>query len=353
MHRSRRRLIACAAPLLAACAADLARHRGTPLTELARSLGVCATTYAVIKGGRILAPVAVSGCSDRPPPPTDAIFQAASLTKPVVASAVLRLVLSGQLELQAPVSRYLPQGYLHFHSVLARRPGDPSDRVAHETLARMPLGTLLNHTSGLPNWSARPMVPAFAPGARWQYSGEGYMVLQAVIEAVTGQSFERFMQDSVFEVCGMHDTSLTRPASKAARMQTGVAGWLSPSPARFETPVAAASLYTTAEDYARFMAEFLADARRVVLTMSAPVTADAALGLEWSFGWGVERTARGVVLWQWGNNPGFRSFAMLLPESGDGFVVLTNGERGLAMAVPIADAVLPGSHPAFRFRMLG
>jgi hypothetical protein len=47
MHRSRRRLIACAAPLLAACASDLSRHRGTSLTERARSLGVCATPYAV------------------------------------------------------------------------------------------------------------------------------------------------------------------------------------------------------------------------------------------------------------------------------------------------------------------
>jgi CubicO group peptidase (beta-lactamase class C family) len=353
MHRSRRRLIACAAPLLAACATDLARHRGTPLTELAHSLDVCATTYAVIKGGRILAPVAVSGCSDHPPPPTDAIFQAASLSKPVVASAVLRLVLSGQLELQAPVSRYLPQGYVHFHSVLARRPGDPSDRVAPASLAGMPIATLLNHSSGLPNWSARPMVPAFAPGARWQYSGEGYMLLQAVIEAVTGQSFERFMQATVFGPSGMRDTSLTWPASQAARVQAGRAGLMSPRPARFESPVAAASLYTTAEDYARFIAAFLADPRRVALTMAAPVTVDAALGLEWGHGWGIERTPRGVVLWQWGNNPGFRAFAMVSPESGDGFVVFTNGERGLAMALPIADEVLPGDHPAFGFRMLG
>jgi len=346
-------MIACAAPLLAACASDLTRHRGTPLAELARSLGVCAATYATLRGGRVQAPIALSGCADGPSPPTDAIFQAASLTKPVVANAVLRLVLSGQLDLRAPVSRYLPRGYVHFHSVLARRPGDPSDLMDAGALSRLPLGTLLNHTSGLPNWSAKPMAPDTAPGARWKYSGEGYMLLQAVVEAVGGQPFERVMAATVFEPSGMRDSSLTFPAAEAARTQAGQSGVLSPRPARFESPVAAASLYTTAEDYARFLAAFLADARLVATAMSVPVPADADLGLEWGYGWGIERTARGATLWQWGNNPGFRAFAMVSPESGDGFVVLTNSERGMAMAVPLAQEVLPGEHPAFRFRMVG
>jgi CubicO group peptidase (beta-lactamase class C family) len=65
------------------------------------------------------------------------------------------------------------------------------------------------------------------------------MVLQAVVEAVSAQPFERAMAATVFGPTGMRDSSLTWPAAEAARTQAGRAGVLSPRPARFETPVAA------------------------------------------------------------------------------------------------------------------
>ena len=94
--------------------------------------------------------------------------------------------MAGQLELDAPVSRYLPGGYRHYHSVLARRPGDASDLVPAEVLAPMTVASLLNHSAGLPNWSPGALSPAAVPGRRWQYSGEGYVLLQSVMEAASG-----------------------------------------------------------------------------------------------------------------------------------------------------------------------
>lgn len=95
---------------------------------------------------------------------------------------MLRQVLAGRLDLQAPVSTWLPAGDRHFHSALARGPADASHTTPPEVLARIPLASLLNHSSGLPNWSRQPLQPAFAAGSRWQYSGEGYQVLQAALE---------------------------------------------------------------------------------------------------------------------------------------------------------------------------
>lgn len=344
---------AAIAPILTSCATDFPRYKSASLSELAANLGICSATYATLKAGKVQNVAVVSGCQNSELPPVDSVFQAASLTKPVVAYAALQLALAGQLDLHSPVSRFLPRGYTHFHSVLARSEGDRSDLVSASTLSAIPLVSLLNHTSGLPNWSDSSMVLAFVPGGGWQYSGEGYMLLQSVIEAVAGQSFAGFVDSQVFRPLGMRQSSLVWKEEFAARAQTGASGMWSPRPARFNSPAAAASLYTTAEDYAVFLSAFLANERLAALTQSAPVNVNPSLGLEWGYGWGIERSARGANLWQWGNNPGFRSFAMFSPTSGDGFVVFTNNDRGMAMAVPLAYDVLPTEHNAFRFSMVG
>jgi hypothetical protein len=66
-------------------------------------------------------------------------------------------------------------------------------------------------------------------------------------------------------------------------------------------------------------------------------------------GSGIEDSEGGPCIWQWGNNPGYRSFAMASVTSKDGFVILTNSERGMPLAASLAHSVLPTEHNAFRF----
>lgn len=346
---TRRQLLlasAAASPLLASCAADLTRYQGRPVAEVASELGVCAAAFATLRAGKAQ-PTEVAGrCSVAP----DAVFEAASLTKPAVAYGALRLVLAGQLDLQAPVSQYLPQGYVHYQHALRRAPGDASDTVPASTLARIPVASLLNHTSGLPNWTGGALAPAFDPGQRWRYSGEGYVLLQAVMEVVTGVPIAPWMDAQVFAPLGMHDSSLVWKSAYAGRAMHADGG---ASGVTWRQPVAAASLYTTAGDFARLLAAFVSDEKLCALALSAPVVADKDLSLEWGYGWGIERTQAGPLLWQWGNNPGFRNFAMVSPTTRDGFVLLTNSDRGMALAAPLAQRVLPGEHPVFRSSLLG
>lgn len=346
---TRRQLLlasAAASPLLASCAADLTRYQGRSVVEVASELGVCAAAFAALRAGKAQ-PTEVAGhCGVAP----DAVFQAASLTKPAVAYGALRLVLAGQLDLQAPVSQYLPQGYVHYQHALRRAPGDASDTVPASTLARIPVASLLNHTSGLPNWTGGALAPAFDPGQRWRYSGEGYVLLQAVMEAVTGVPIAPWMDAQVFAPLGMHDSSLVWKSAYAGRAMHADGG---ASGVTWRQPVAAASLYTTAGDFARLLAAFVSDEKLCALALSAPVVADKDLSLEWGYGWGIERTQAGPLLWQWGNNPGFRNFAMVSPTTRDGFVLLTNSDRGMALAAPLAQRVLPGEHPVFRSSLLG
>lgn len=350
MHLDRRRFLLAGAglPFLASCASDITRLREKPPEQLAMDLGVCSAAYVALRAGTPGSPVALSGCADSQVR-LGTIFQAASLTKPVVAFSALRLALAGQLDLDAPVSRYLPDGYRHFHSPLRRAPGDAYDLVPTSSLRRVSTVQLLNHSSGFPNWSGGPLTFETEPGARWGYSGEGFVLLQAVIEAITRTDLAAYVEREVFQPLGMLDSSLVWQDDFEKRAASGgtTFGWQ--HQLRFGRAVAAASMYTTAADYARFMAALLASPQVLLLTVSRPIDVDRALGLQWGFGWGIENAPGGPYLWQWGNNPGFRTFAMASLTSKDGFAVFTNSASGMPLAASIAQRVLPADHTAFRF----
>lgn len=329
-------------PFLASCANDLMALRDRPPQVLAKELGLGAAAYAALGAGKPVAAVALAG-------QPDAIFQAASLTKPVVALAALRLVQAGRLELDAPVSRYLPGGYKHFHNALRRAPGDAFDLLPASTLARVTVAQLLNHSSGFPNWSSGRLSFKSEPGERWGYSGEGYVLLQNVIEAITQADLAGYLERHLFAPLGMGDTSLVWRDSFGARAVGGSMLLGIQQRVRFHSAVAASTLYTTAADYARFMAAVLADDAVLALILSRTVETDKPLGLRWGLGWGIEQSAGGPCIWQWGNNPGFRAFAMANVVSKGGFVVLTNSENGMPLAASIAHAILPAEHNAFRF----
>jgi CubicO group peptidase (beta-lactamase class C family) len=342
-----------ASPFLFSCATDLSRFSEEPIPALAARLGVCAATYATLTAGKPNPPVVVSGCLPAPAVHADAIFQAASLTKPVIAFVAMKLVKEGKLDLNAPVSRYLPDGYTHRQNPFGGAGAPNIDLLPASTLERIPVATLLNHSSGLPNWTSGVLAPEFEPGERWQYSGEGYLLLQAVISVVTGQNIESYVSRYVFEPLGMRHSRLRLTEEIRERIVSGTSwfGWSRQFD--FNEPNAAASLYTTAADYAKLLSALLEDTTLLSLTLTNPITTDPQLGLAWGYGWGIETADGGPYLWHWGNNPGYRAFAMVSASSGDGYVLLTNRENGMPLAASLARATIPAKHGVFRFHMLG
>ena len=355
MPISRREFLVAGAitPFLSSCATNLSKFSEEPLPALAARLGVCAATYVTLDAGKPNNTVVLSGCSSARPIHAEAMFQAASLTKPVVAFVALTLVRDGKLDLSAPVSRYLPDGYIHRQNPFGGANARQVDLVPASTLAGIPVATLLNHSSGLPNWTKGALVPEFVPGERWQYSGEGYVLLQAVISAVTGQGIEAFVSKYVFDPLGMRHSRLRLTEDLREQVVNGASwfGW--DSQFDFREPNAAASLYTTTEDYAKLLSALLADTTLLSLTLANPVPTEPELGLAWGYGWGIETAAGGPYLWHWGNNPGFRAFAMVSASSRNGYVLFTNSERGMPLAASLARSTIPAEHGVFRFHMLG
>lgn len=195
----------------------------------------------------------------------DSVFWIASMTKPITATAILMLQDEGKLRGTDPVAKYLPE---------FARLKTPSGRPADLTLAQ-----LLTHTSGLgeatgpaaqrartladlvPLWLAAPM--QYEPGAQWKYTQSGINAAARIVEVVSGQSFDAFLQARLFDPLGMKDTTFYPTDAQRARLATAYAknretGALEPVPPRPEfgprdrPPQGNGGLYSTAPDYARF-----------------------------------------------------------------------------------------------------
>ncbi len=331
-----------------------AQQPASPLLQsLAAAHHVCAAALAVIRHQQLQSVEVASGCDPALPLDADSVFEAASLGKPVFAYAVLKLAQQGRLDLDRPLVEHLPEGYLHRQNPFDTRPTARTDAVTDPRLGLVTARMVLNHTSGLPNWSNGPLHFDFDPGSRWQYSGEGYLLLQRVVEQVSGQPLQDFMRAQVFEPLGMPHSAYVRRADADGTLVPSIAADGTPRKLKpFAVAVAPASLYTSAADYGRFMAALLGDAALLERITAAPVPVSEAPALEWGLGWGIENTAGGRFIWQWGHNPGYRSFAMASASGGDGFVLLTDSDEGQSLAEPIAAALLPGPHPLVGFPML-
>jgi CubicO group peptidase (beta-lactamase class C family) len=263
----------------------------------------------------------------------DTLFQAASLSKPVFAYVVLELIDQGALELDRPLTRYWPNQFALDDPLL--------DRVT----ARHVLG----HTTGWPNW--RPaggrLRRTLAPGERFGYSGEGHVYLQQVVEHLTGESLATLAQRRVFDRFGMLHSSFAG-VPVAAHIATGHDGDGAPldsEPA--EHPNAASSLLSTPIDFARFMSALLVrlDASATLGEMMQPqVSVDDRV--DWGLGWGLELHRARRACWQWGDNSGYKSFAIAELGSGAGTVIMTNGDGGRMLYTEVVRALLGPDQPA-------
>jgi CubicO group peptidase (beta-lactamase class C family) len=185
----------------------------------------------------------------------ETIFEAASLTKPLFAYYVIKLVDQGLLSLDRPLAGYLPA------AEIVKILGHPLEEEGfhREWLEKITARHVLSHSSGFPHGeTGKPFPLAFEPGTKWKYSAQGYSYLQRVVEHLKGDTLDKLMQKEVLDPLAMTRSCMVwKPASETAMASGhGLLG----RPEAFHKCTkahAAASLYTTAEDYAKFVCAVL------------------------------------------------------------------------------------------------
>ena len=251
-------------------------------------------------------------------------FQAASLSKQVTAILTFKMAEEGLVDLNQPIAEVYQS---------PRLKDDPF-------YFKVTLSHLLTHTSGLPNWSDDLRLD-FVPGSNWQYSGEGYNMIAKVLESQTGKTLEELSQEKVFGPLGMSLTSFDQSTSE--NLVAGHSESEVPTKKRISKVNAAASLITTASDYAKlvkaaFFGDFLnAESKALLTNKGAQIVSwdGEATKLGWTHGIGFEETKEGQILWQWGDNNYHRGLLIIDHTKQKVLIYLTNSQNGLSIAAPL------------------
>jgi CubicO group peptidase (beta-lactamase class C family) len=340
--------------------ADLTTHLDTQIPPLLSASGVPGLSIAIVSQARLAWSRAfgLKNAASKAPANTDTLFEAGSISKTVLAYAVMKLHEKGVLDLDAPLTRYVSERWI------------AGDSRFDQLTARQ----VLSHTTGLPNWRSpqQPLDIQFDPGTRWQYSGEGYSYLQLVVAHLTGHvsatscetmfdglrvcetDIDAYLRTNLLRPFGMPSSRYVWDDTLADRMADPHDEQGSPLTRSRATPVlaaryaAAGGLSTTPTEYARFLIEVLdprpSDAFRLTRAnrneMIRPqVKVDDASS--WALGWQILHQKNGDLLSHGGDNPGFKAFVLASAERKAGYVILTNGEKGMDVIGPLVNGDTP------------
>src|SRR5580704_13416510 len=337
-----------------------AAHTGATILELERDVpelmkkdGVPGIAIALIRNGKTtwVHGFGMKEATKDQPVTGETVFEAASLSKPVFAYGVLKLVELGKLGLDTPLTTYLPKPYI----------------AGDERLGKITARIVLSHRTGFPNWRGDDgLLPIyFTPGERFSYSGEGYVYLQRVVEQITGKPLNDYMTEAVFRPLGMTSSSYVWRHEFDALTATGHDANGKPVDKWKPTEAGVAStLNTTARDYALFVEAVLDGKGLKAATVREMETSQVALdpdcricvkhepkqlskNLFWGLGWGIERNDGRDEIWHWGDNGAFKAFVMAEPKTKSGIVMFANSENGLELARPIVDEAMGEKSLAF------
>jgi CubicO group peptidase (beta-lactamase class C family) len=278
------------------------------------------------------------------PVKADTVFSVGSLSKPVFAYAALNLCEKEILDLDTPLTDYLPEPYL----------------VDEPYLELITVRKILSHTTGFPNRrpKGKRLKILFTPGERFSYSGEGYVYLGKVIEHLTERTLEDFMREELLEPFGMNSSNYVWSDAYELGANAHDVKGIPHGFSKRKTADPAASLYSNVTDYAKFMCEINNKSKKGNFQISEAMTTkmlepqiNVYFSISWGLGWGIQHTKSGDSFWQWGGinvkQGGFRSFAISSKNQGVGVVILTNSVNGLMICEEIITQVLGGEQPVF------
>ncbi len=266
--------------------------------------------------------VGESDLANHTPMKTDSVFWIASMTKPITATAVMMLLDEGKLSIDDPVGKFLPElahlktadGAEHVVTLkhLLTHSSGLADSTHEEGLAAKTLADLI------PHFPERPL--HFVPGSKWSYSQAGINSLGRIVEVVSGESFDQFLQKRLFDPLAMKDTTFCPTRVQVARLaksyklENGELHEARPmlpesgDPANHQHyPAPNGGLYSTASDYGRFLRmvlnggsldghQYLKPETVKLMTsiQSGTLQTGFTPGNGWGLGWCVVREPQGV-----------------------------------------------------------
>lgn len=259
-------------------------------------------------------------------------FRIGSITKQFTSMAIMQLEAAGRLSVDDPISKHLTD-----------YPKPVADRVT--------IQHLLTHSSGIPSYTepadygtqmTLPFTVAqmiarfkdkpleFEPGSRFKYDNSGYFLLGAIIEKVSGETYEAYLRDHIFGRLGMADSGYDRSnvilKNRAAGYGMRPTGLENAPYLDMGQPYAAGSLYSTVEDLLRWDQALYTTTLVPQASLDRifkPWIAAGAMG-SYGYGWGISTVKGHRAIWHNGGINGFNTYISRFPDDHAVFIWLCN-----------------------------
>jgi len=318
---------------------------GLTLQDAMRRLFIPAVSLSVIGPGNTVQSAAYgAGVSVR------TLFQAASISKLVASVGAVRLVQQGRLDPDQDVNARLRSWHVPPSSLTRTAP------VTLRGLLSMTAGTsvpgylgyepgqplpdLIQILDGAPPANSGPVRVLYHPGSRYAYSGGGSEIAEALMQDVTGAAFATLMADLVLGPAGMADSTFAQPLPRQLEQQAAPGhdnrGAILPGRWRIFPELAAAGLWSTAEDLARLLViigrAWRGEANPLLEQRYARAMITRQGGGPYGLGAAAGGVGRSRVLMKGGQNVGYQCYGLIYPATGQGMVVMTGSDNGTILA---------------------
>ena len=319
---------------------------------------VPSASIAVVRNGTVVLSrgYGVAGLERRTKATPDTLFQAASISKPVTAMAVLRMAQDGRFGLDSPINDLLKSWKVPENSFTAAKKVTVRQLLSHtagisvsgfpgyEAGAALP--NLTQILKGVPPASTPPIVVEAEPGSAYRYSGGGYTILRLLLEETGGAGFTDLMRKMVLTPVGMTHSTFAQPLPPelAKDAASAVDSRERPVPGGWNVypELAPDGLWTTPTDLAKFAIEVWRSLRgepnRVLNRETARLMLTRQLG-DYALGFEVHNEGKAFRFKHDGGNRGFRCRLLFYPDLGDGVAIMTNGGRGDEVIVDVMRAL--------------
>lgn len=285
--------------------------------------------------------------------PKPAVFQAASLSKVVFSYIVMKMYDRGEIDLDAPLCNYT----------------DIDRFEDKESASKLTARMVLNHRTGLPNWSTSPssqewptstITFKYPVDSCYGYSGEGFAFLQRAVEKIRGKKIDDVAKEEVFKPLGMEYTSYEwQPMYDTLAVDGYNKDGENRGKGRHPRANVGYTLRTCAADYAKFLQALLdgtglsPKAKEVFFTPCSEKAIryagnhrDCDNSIAWAMGIGTEDNAEfGKVLWHWGDNGSFKALFIVIPSANGYLTYFTNSNHGHDIINDITALVIKNREP--------
>lgn len=345
------------------------------LASLAQDAQIPAVSYAAIYSDEHIEKLAVGLTSNSSAENLESdshkvsdttIFEAASLSKPVFAYIVLKMVQRGEFDLDTPLIEILENKFGKNDPRAQFGPSEPGIRD-HKNYGQLTARMILSHQAGLPNYFVG--APGFISnvGVNFDYSGEAFRFLREVIEKVTDTSIEDLAQKE-FKRINMNDSSFIRPEHDQVAVGHHADGNVDLRQ-HFYGIHPAGSLHTTAEDYVIFLKacvqdEFIRTAmfdlepnvgslliKKDTIANKQKVPGEVLDQIGWGVGIGLQKNPNGsLTAFHWGDNSGTcRNFAAINLSTNQAVVCLTNSANGPSLFRRLCEPIVGSLAPVLQW----